>query len=106
MVYNMENQLVVGAVRRDGSTWPPSNYGQGIVELALPAVEVPGLNFHGKPTPLTGTSFAAPRAGVLAAVIARADPDAKGAALRTMVWTQHAKREGWSREWFKLTRMP
>lgn len=85
MAYNLSNQLVVGAVRRDGTAWPPSNYGQGIVELAMPAVEVPGLNFHGKPAPLTGTSYAAPRAGVLAAVIARAYPHAKGQALRAMV---------------------
>ena len=85
MAYNLANQLVVAAVRRDGNTWPSSNYGQGIVELAIPAVEVPGLSFDGKPALLTGTSYAAPRAAVLAAVIARAYPHAKGSALRTMV---------------------
>lgn len=85
MSYAAPNQLVVGAVTADGAAWPPSNTGAGIVELALPAVRVPGLSFDGHQVELTGTSYAAPRAAALAADLARANPVADGATLREMV---------------------
>jgi hypothetical protein len=85
MAYDMANLLVVAAADRNGAPWPQSNRGEGIVELAVPAVGVPGMRFDGRPALLTGTSFAAPRAGLLAAVMARSNPGADGTALRAMV---------------------
>ncbi|WP_373503341.1 S8/S53 family peptidase [Aestuariivirga sp.] len=85
MVYAVPNQLVVTAVTAEGAVWPPGNTGAGIVALALPAVGVPGLAFDGRRVGLTGTSYAAPRAGAVAAALARANPAANGETLRAMV---------------------
>ena len=85
MVYAEPNILVVAASQPDGSLWDLNNSGDGLVHLAIPAVGVSGLQFDGRPTSLTGTSFAAPRAGVLAGLLTEQHSALDGAGLRDAV---------------------
>lgn len=85
MAYGMDNHLVVAAANDDGTLWGRTNTGDGLVEIAVPAVEVPGVAFSGKPKLLTGTSFAAPRAAALAGQLALANPEADGSALKQLI---------------------
>lgn len=92
MIYEVPNLLVVAASDRDGGLWPRSNRGDGIVALALPAVKINGFRFDGSPVELTGTSFASPRAGALAGVLAAANPSASGADLKARILEVAAER--------------
>ena len=85
MAYVEPNILVVAASRADGSLWDLNNSGEGLVHVAVPAVGVSGLQFDGRPASLTGTSFAAPRAGALAGLIAQQHDAMTGAALREVI---------------------
>ena len=85
MAYAMDNHLVVAAADARGTLWGRSNTGPGLVQVAAPAVEVPGLDFSGKNKLLTGSSFAVPRVAALAGQLARTTPDADGAALKQAI---------------------
>lgn len=83
MIYTADNYLVVGATDKSGSIWRMSNRGDGIVEVAVPAVGLEGLDWSGAPKKLVGTSFAAPRVAVLAGLMAQKEPELDGAALKS-----------------------
>jgi subtilisin family serine protease len=69
--YDAENAIVVAASDHMDRLWQQSNRGEGIVDLAVDAVNLPGFDFEGRKVPLTGTSFAAPRvAGIAARMLA------------------------------------
>ena len=87
MAYGMDNHLVVAATNAEGTLWGRSNTGTGLVQIAVPAVEVPGMKFSGEPKLLTGTSFAAPRIAALAGQLALAAPNADGATLKQDILT-------------------
>lgn len=92
MAYAQDNHLVVAAANPDGSVWGRSNTGSGLVEIAVPAVEVPGLEFSGRDKLLTGTSFAAPRVAALAAQIHVSEQGLSGAALKQAVLSAVAQK--------------
>ncbi|WP_164660059.1 S8 family serine peptidase [Tropicibacter sp. Alg240-R139] len=85
MAYTMDNHLVVAAANNDGTLWGRTNTGADVVEVAVPAIEVAGVTFSGKPKLLTGTSFAAPRVAALAGQLALTAPDADGAGLKQLI---------------------
>ncbi|APX90738.1 hypothetical protein BV394_14280 [Brevirhabdus pacifica] len=97
MAYALPNHLVVAAATRDGAVWPRSNRGAGLVELAVPAVEISGRGFEGTARRLTGTSFASPRVGALAGLLlSRQDAGQKadGAALKRRILEILAEASG------------
>lgn len=92
MAYDEPNLLVVAASEADGSLWPRSNTGRGVVDVAVPAVDVAGFDFNGRQVRLTGTSFASPRIGALAGLLAARRPQWDGAALAKAVGELAAAR--------------
>lgn len=94
MSYDEPNLLVVAASEADGSVWPRSNLGEGVVDVAVPAVEVAGFDFNGRQVRLTGTSFASPRIGALAGLVAARHPDWDGARLASSIGELAAARAG------------
>ncbi len=85
MIYARPNLLVVGATDAEGAMWERSNFGERIVEVAVPAVALDGMDWSGKDKKMTGTSFSAPRVAVLAGLVAKANPNSDGAALKAQV---------------------
>jgi subtilisin family serine protease len=82
--YRLPNVIVVGATDSGGALWPQSNHGAG-VDVAVPAVNLPGFDHSGASRSLTGTSLAAPRVAALAAILWRAQPRLSASEVRTAV---------------------
>jgi subtilisin family serine protease len=72
--YAAENSIVVAATDSTSRLWKRSNWGVGIVDVAVEAVDLSGFDFDGHKKPLTGTSFAAPRVAALAARVLAENP--------------------------------
>lgn len=85
MVYRAANLLVVAATDGAGDLWRGSNWGDGIVGVAVRATDLAGQRFDGRPVALTGTSYAAPRIAALAGALAAEDPARDGAGLRAAI---------------------
>ncbi|MYZ48441.1 S8 family serine peptidase [Propylenella binzhouense] len=83
--YREANVLVVAASDAAGALWRGSNRGTGTVDLAVHATELAGNDFTGKPMPLTGTSFAAPRVSAVASAILAREPGLGAADLRKRI---------------------
>lgn len=84
--YNARNLLVVaGTDTSERAMWKRSNFGSGIVEIAVAAEGVSVKRFDGKPERLSGTSFAAPKVAAFAATVASASPGLSGADLKQRV---------------------
>ena len=85
MAYARDNHLVVAAANLDGSVWHRSNTGDGLVEIAVPAIGIEGIGFSGKPKMLSGTSFAAPRVAALAGILAQNNRNLDGKHLKMRI---------------------
>jgi hypothetical protein len=85
MVYAEPNLLVVAATDANGNIWDRSNRGSDLVPLAVPALDLAGLDFSGRDKRLSGTSFAAPRVGALAGALFARNPGLSGAEARNRI---------------------
>lgn len=90
--YGLDNAIVVAAANSDGTLWKQSNHGS-IVDVAVPAVNIPGTVFDGSTKELTGTSMAAPRVSGFAARLLAESPDMSAAELKRQI-VAHAKASG------------
>ncbi|WP_217912972.1 S8 family serine peptidase [Miltoncostaea marina] len=78
----LENVVCVTATGPDDRLAPFANHGDVAVDLAAPGVEITAPRRGGGWTPMTGTSFAAPHAAGVAALVLAANPGASTRQLR------------------------
>ncbi|NDR57027.1 S8 family serine peptidase [Aliiruegeria sabulilitoris] len=84
--YQTSNLLVVaGTASNDRSLWKGSNFGSGIVEIAVGAENVALRKFDGESAALSGTSFAAPKVSAYAAKLIARNPRISGAELKQLI---------------------
>lgn len=81
----LANTLVVTSSLRDGSLARGSNWGPRSVDLLVPAERLRALDFDGRHTAVSGSSYAAPRIAALAARLLAADPDLRATELRASI---------------------
>ncbi len=81
--YSAPNLLVVaGTDLSERALWRHSNFGEGIVEIAVSAQDTQVKRFDGKPAALSGTSFAAPKVAAYAATLISSSPGMSGSELK------------------------
>jgi len=80
--FNLDNMISVGSADGLGRPAEGSNWGARTVDLLVPAEGVPATDFTGRPTRASGSSFAVPRLGALAARLLARRPDLDAGALR------------------------
>lgn len=84
--YSAPNLLVVaGTDIGERNLWKRSNYGAGIVEVAVSAENVSLKRFDGAPASLSGTSFASPKVAGYASAILTQQPYLSGAELKNRI---------------------
>ena len=80
--YAIDNMIVVSSADGFGQPAPGSNWGKGTVDILAPGERIPVIDFHGRATTDSGSSFAVPRVTALAARLAAAHPDWRAAELK------------------------
>lgn len=98
----LENQLTVTSSETDGRLAPGSNWGRRSVDLLVPAERVLVTGFDGRRIFASGSSYAVPRAGALAACLLAAHPQWRAKELRAAILAgaRPAADERWSRHGF------
>jgi len=81
----LENALVVTSADGFGRLAQGSNWGRGTVDLMLPAERLEALDHRGAAVQASGSSYAVPRLGALAARLLAAEPGLDTAALKAAI---------------------
>lgn len=85
--FALDNVLVVAAGDATGRLLDDQNFGARTVDAVVPAIDVPALSFEGRRIQVSGGRAALARMTALAARISAASPEARGAALKTLILT-------------------
>ncbi|HEX5477344.1 MAG TPA: S8 family serine peptidase [Burkholderiales bacterium] len=98
----LANQLTVTSSENDGRLASGSNWGRRSVDLLVPAERVLVTGFDGRRIFASGSSYAVPRVGALAACLLAAHPQWQAKELREAILAQARSpgAEGWSAHGF------
>ncbi len=86
--FNLDNMIAVGSADPLGMPAPGSNWGSRTVDLLVPGERVPVIDFAGRRTRASGSSFAVPRLGALAARLLARNPDWDAARLKAALFSR------------------
>ncbi|MFQ5785246.1 MAG: S8 family serine peptidase, partial [Alphaproteobacteria bacterium] len=86
--FNLDNMIVVTSADGFGRPAPGENWGKNTVDLLVPGERIPVIDFHGRETVASGSSFAAPRVAALAARLLAANPGWRAAELKAAIFAR------------------
>jgi len=86
--FNLDNMIAVGSADPLGAPAPGSNWGSRTVDLLVPGEGIAVIDFAGRPARASGSSFAVPRLGALAARLLARNPSWDATRLKAAIFSR------------------
>jgi len=103
---DLDNLLVVSSADPDGRPAQGSNWGRDSVDLMVPGEEILVTDFHGRPSVVSGSSYAAARVSALAACLLAENPEWGAEILKAAILEQARPSDGDSDDYSRYGFLP